>query len=214
MIHDIGKLRGVLRAIAEQVKTEDALKLGEIRTIAGFDVTFFGEKAVCAAAVLDFKNMTVLERKYALVKPDMPYVPGFRAFREGPAILQAYYDLEHDPDVLIVPGHGIAHPMRAGLASYVGVELGKPCIGVAKTLLVGEVIDGKIMIGSEARGVVVETKQHAKPIFVSPGHLLSVETSAEIIRKCIVPPHKLPEPLHVAHRYADKEAEKYQKAKD
>ena len=211
---DTSQLRGIQRAIAHQVSTQDAVKIEDIKTIAGFDVTFFKDKAVCAATVLAFPSMTVLERKYALVKIDQPYIPGFQAFREGPAILQAYYDLEHDPDVLMVDGHGIAHPMRSGLACYVGVELAKPCIGVAKNLLLGEITDDKVMIGTELRGMLVRTKEHAKPVIVSPGHGISVQTAVEIVKKCIVPPHKLPEPLHAAHRFADAMAEKYQEKPD
>ena len=211
---DTGKLRSIQRAIAAQVTTEDRVKAGEIKTIAGFDVSFFGDKAVCAAVVLDAKTMTVLERTHALTKAEIPYIPGFLAFREGPAILQAYYDLEYDPDVLMVDGHGIAHPLRSGLACYVGVELAKPCIGIAKSVLVGEIVDDKVMIGDEMRGKLVKTKEHAKPVIVSPGHLISVDTAVEIVKKCIVYPHKLPEPLHQAHRYADKMAEQYQEAKE
>jgi len=207
---DTAKLRGIQRAIAAQVRTEDKVKVEEIKTIAGFDVAFFKDKAVCAAVVLAFPSMTVLERKYLLAKAEMPYIPGFLAFREGPAILQTYYDLEYDPDVLMVDGHGIAHPLRAGLASYVGVELAKPCIGIAKSLLVGEIVDDKVMIGTEVRGRLVKTKEHAKPVIVSPGHMISVDTAVEIVKKCIVQPHKLPEPLHQAHRHAEKMAEKYQ----
>ena len=211
---DTARLRGIQRAIAAQVSTEDKLKIDEIKTIAGFDVTFFGDKAVCAAVVLDFKTMAVLETKYLLTKPEMHYIPGFLAFREGNPILQTYYDLEHDPDVLMVDGHGIAHPMRSGLACYVGVELAKPCIGVAKSLLIGEIVDENVMIGNEVRGKQVVTKEHAKPLIVSPGHLVSVETAVEIVKKCMVYPHKLPEPLHQAHRFADKTAEKYQTQKE
>jgi deoxyribonuclease V len=211
---DTAQLRGIQRAIAAQVKIEDSAKLDDIKTVAGFDVSFFGDKAVCAAVVLDLKTMTVLERKYALTKVEMPYIPGFLAFRKGPAILQAYYDLEHDPSVLMVDGHGIAHPLRAGLASYIGVELEKPCIGIAKSILVGEIVDDKVMIGDEIRGKLVKTKEHAKPVIVSPGHLITVDTAVEIVKKCIVYPHKLPEPLHQAHRYADKLAEQYQEKKE
>lgn len=213
MAVDVGKLRSILRAIAKQVKTEDALKLDDIKTVAGFDVAFVGNKAVGAAVVLDFKTMTVLERKYLLTKPEIPYIPGLLAFREGPIILQLFYDLEHTPGILLVDGHGIAHPVRAGLASYVGVELGKPCIGVAKSLLVGEVVGDKVLIGEEVRGRLVKTKEHAKPIIVSPGHMLSVDTAAAIVKHCIVLPHKLPEPLHQARRYADKMAAQYQEKK-
>ncbi len=209
MTEDTSRLRGILRAIAKQVSTDDKLKTGDIKTIAGFDVAFFGDKAVCAAVVLNFKTMDVLERRHLLFKPDMAYVPGFLAFREGPAILQLFYDLEYTPDIILVDGHGIDHPLRAGLASYVGVELGKPCIGVAKSPLVGEIVDDKLMIGTEVRGRLVKTHQHAKPVIVSPGHMVAVDTAVEIIRKCVVPPHKLPEPLHQAHRLADKVAAQF-----
>lgn len=211
---DTNKLRDVLKETARQVKTEDSIRIDDIKTIAGFDVAFFDDKAVCAAVVLDFKTMTVLESKYVLTKPEIPYIPGFLAFREGNAIMQAYYNLEHDPDVLMVDGHGIAHPMRAGLACYVGVEAAKPCIGVAKKLLIGEIVDDKVMIGNEIRGSLVKTKEHAKPVVVSPGHLLCVDTAVEIVKKCIVYPHKLPEPLHQAHRFAEKMAKKYQEEKN
>lgn len=210
---DTRKLRGIQAAIAKQVKTEDSFDPKEIKYIAGFDLAFFDDKAVCAAVVVDAKTMTVVEKKYSLTKIAMPYVPGFLSFREGLPILQTYYDLEYDPDVLMVGGHGIAHPLKAGLATYVGVELGKPTIGVAKKLLMGEIEDGKIMIGTEVRGMQVETKKYAKPIFVSPGHMISVSTAAELVKKCIVPPHKLPEPLHLAHRYADKVMEKFKEEK-
>ncbi len=206
---DTSKLRGILRETASNVRIEDSLSIKEIKTIAGFDVAFFNDKAVCAAVVLDFKTMAVLESKYLLAKAEIPYIPGFLAFREGNLILQVYNDLEHDPDVLMVDGHGIAHPMRAGLACYVGVEAAKPCIGVAKKLLIGEVVDDNVMISNEIRGKLVKTKEHAKPVIVSPGHLISVETAAEIAKKCIVYPHKLPEPLHRAHRLAEKMAVKY-----
>lgn len=209
---DIVKLRSILRAIAKQVTTEDAVKPDAIKTVAGFDVAFFDDKAVCACAVLSFPSLTVLEQKHALFRPQMTYVPGFLSFREGPAILQLYYDLEHDPDVIIVDGHGIAHPLRAGLASYVGVELNKPVIGVAKQVLVGEIIDDKVMVGNEVRGRLVKTKEYARPIVVSPGNRISVDSAVELVRRCIVQPHKLPEPLHRAHRLANEVAKRYKQA--
>lgn len=209
MQYDTRKLRGIQQGIAKQVKTEDSFDPKEIKYIAGFDIAFLRDKAVCAAVVLDAKTFTVVEKKYSLTKIEMPYIPGLLAFREGRPIMQTYYDLEYDPDVLMVDGHGIAHPLKAGLACYVGVELAKPTIGVAKKLLVGEIVDDKIMIGKDVRGMQIQTRKHARPVFVSPGNMISVETAAEIVKKSIIPPHKLPEPLHQAHRHADKVMERY-----
>lgn len=198
------KLKEAQQSVAKQVSTEDAIKPEDIRYIAGFDLAYAGDKVVCAAVVLNFKTMQIVEKKYSISKTAMAYVPGFLAFREGPPIMQTYFDLECEPDILLIDGHGIAHPLRCGLASYVGVELDKPTIGVAKKLLVGEVKDGKIFVEGEERGRVVKTREYAKPVYVSPGHKVSIESAAGIVKKCIVPPHKMPEPLHIAHRLASK----------
>ena len=111
----------------------------------------------------------------------------------------------------MVDGHGILHEEKAGLASFIGVELAKPVIGVAKTLLVGEENGDEIMLNGELCGAKVVTKEHARPVYVSPGNMISLKTSVELVKKTMVPPHKLPEPLHVAHRIARKLAKEMQK---
>ena len=204
-----GKLKDMHAQIAQQIQAEDGIKVDEIKYIAGFDLAYFGNKCVCSVVVLDFKTLQEVEKKFLVAKTPMNYVPGFLAFREGPPICEAYFDLECEPDVIIVDGHGIAHPMNCGLATFVGVELGKPVIGVAKSLLVGEVKDEQIILEGEIVGKTVRTKEHANPLFVSPGNMISIETATEIVKKCVIPPHKLPEPLHAAHRFADKIADKH-----
>jgi len=201
---NFGKLTEMQKSTARQVSTEDAIKPENIRYIAGFDVAYLENKAVCAAIVVDFKTLEVVERKHCVVKSPMNYVPGFLAFREGPPIMQAYFDLEHEPDVLLIDGHGIAHPLKCGLATFVGVELEKPTIGIAKKRLVGEEQGEKLLVEGEERACLLRTRAHAKPIYVSPGYKVSVETATEIVKHCIVPPHKMPEPLHLAHRHAAK----------
>ncbi|VVB81907.1 Endonuclease V [uncultured archaeon] len=206
-----GKLKDMQSQVAAQVVLEDGIKPEDIKYIAGFDISYQGDNCVCAAVVLDYKTLQVVEKKVVVTKVPMGYVPGFLAFREGPPICQAYYDLEYEPDVILVDGHGIAHPVRSGLAVFVGVELGKPCIGVAKGLLVGEVKDNDIILEGEVVGRLVKTKEYANPLYVSPGHMMSIGTSAEIVKHCVVPPHKMPEPLHLAHRFADKNMKEVKK---
>jgi len=204
---NISQLREFQRKISSEITTEDSIE--ELKLIAGFDTAIIGDKIIAAAVVLDAKTLEIVEKVHAINALPMQYIPGYRAFREGPIILEAFYDLEHDPDVLMINGNGILHPAGAGLANYVGVELNKPTIGVAKKLLTGEIKDGKIMIAGEERGVVVETRKYANPLFVSPGNMISIAKCAEIVKNCIIPPHKLPEPLHQAHKYAKKAAEKF-----
>jgi len=199
---DTRKLRDIQRKIAREVSTADELKLSEIKTVAGFDVTYFDDKILCAAIVYDIEKKEITERAHTITKQPMQYIPGYRAFRDGSAILQTYYGLESEPQVLMIMGHGISHPLKCGLATFVGVELGKPAIGVAKKILAGEIEDNKIKILNETRGELIKTKEHAKPLYISVGHMVSLKTATELSKQLNIPPHKLPEPLHLASRHA------------
>ena len=201
---NIGALKERQTELAKSVSFQDKIIFDAIRYVAGFSVSFRGSTCVCSAVVLDFKTLKIVEKKFLVTKADMNYLSGFEAFREGPPICQLYYDLEYEPDVIMVSGHGAAHPFACGLATFVGVELGKPTFGAAKNLIFGEEKDDTIIIDGQAYGKVIKTREYANPLYISPGNLISVETVAEIVRKCVIPPHKLPEPLHVAHRQAKK----------
>lgn len=170
-----------------------------IKYLAGFDIIYTGHQALCAAVVLDAKTLTVVERKHTITKAPMPYISGFRAFRDGPLIIQTYYDLEHEPDILFINGHGTSHARQCGVATYVGVELEKPTVGVSKTL---PETNNDISNYGEITGKILQTKQHANAILVSPGHLLTLTNALELVTNTTRPPHKLPSPLHYAHKHA------------
>ena len=189
------------KQIGSQANTNSSLSVESIKYIAGFDVLCVGRQVFCAAVVLDAVTMKVVERKHAVGKTPMPYIPGLQAFREGPALVQLYYDIEHEPDVVLVSGHGIAHPYRCGIATYVGVELQKPTIGIAKSLFGGNIVNETAVINGEVCGRILKTKEHANPVVVSPGHLVTADDALLIVQKYIIPPHKLPEPLALAHKY-------------
>jgi deoxyribonuclease V len=155
--------------------------------------------------------MEVVEQKYAVVDEKFPYIAGFLSYRESPAVIEAYSKLENIPDLLILEGSGILHQRKIGMASHVGLLIDKPTIGITKTLLCGEVKDGKVIVDKEVLGFELKTKEHGNPIYVSPGNKITLDKSLEIVKKLIKPPHKLPEPLHLAHRYANKIREKLEK---
>lgn len=203
---DIEKLEELQERIAKQADTAKTVDASKIRKICAFDCAFFQDKAVCGAVVFDTQTNRIIEKKYSVAKAPMPYIPGFLAFREGPLILQTYYSIENEPDAIMIDGHGIAHEKKCGLATYVGIELAKPTIGIARNLLIGEIKDDKIFIAEEERGAVLQTKSHANPLFVSPGNLINTQSAIEITRQLIMLPHKLPEPLHEAHKLAKKTA--------
>ena len=148
--------------------------------------------------------MRLIENKHAVVEAKIPYKSGFLFYKDGPAIIEAFNMLENKPDVLIVEANGILHPRRIGMASHVGILLDTATIGVTKTLMLGQMIENTIYVDKEARGYGLRTREHANPIFISPGHKVSLKTSLELIKNCIRLPHKLPEPLHLAHKYGNK----------
>jgi len=181
-----------------------------IKTIAGFDLAFFNDKAVVTGVVLDYKSLYVKEIKTIETRVSFPYVPTFLTFREGPPIRKVYKKLKIKPDVIMVNGQGIAHPIFCGIASHVGVLLDKPSIGVAQSRLVGEykvpikVGDfSPIVYQNKKVGYAYKSKENCKPILISLGHRVSVDTALKITKKTIKN-HKLPEPIYLAHSISKK----------
>lgn len=207
---NIEKLKEEQIAAAHKVITTD--EAGEVKTIGGCDCAYVGNIVIAAVVVCDDK-LNVIERKTAAVETDFPYMAGMLYFREGPAIKEAFSRLRHKPDVLLVDGNGILHPLRCGLASHLGVELGQATVGIAKTKLLGEEDEaGNIKVGKEIIGAEVKAKPHSKQLYVSVGHKVSLQAAVDIVTKTIRQPHKLPEPLHLAHRLADKARQEMEKA--
>ncbi len=179
-----------------------------ISTVAGADISFnkFETTVYAGIIVLNFPSLTPLS--YALVQTEVtfPYVPGYLAFREIPALLQAWMLLPQKPNILIADGHGIAHPRRMGIATHFGVLENVPTIGCAKKKLFGKYEPPADERGahtylydkSEVIGTVLRTRPKVKPVFVSPGHLLSVEDSLQIIQQCMGK-YRIPEPTRKAH---------------
>ncbi|RFS19135.1 deoxyribonuclease V [Chitinophaga silvatica] len=181
----------------------------KITLIGGADISFnkFSTTVYAGIVLLKFPELTPVG--YSLVKKEVhfPYVPGFLAFREVPALLDAWEQLPVKPDVLVVDGHGIAHPRRMGIASHFGVLMNQPTIGSAKKKLYGKYEEPDLTQGSHTilldkadlpLGTVLRSKTKVKPIFVSPGHLTDVDSSLKIIEQSIRN-YRLPEPTRLAH---------------
>jgi len=206
---DIGKLKEEQLKLAKKVILSDSVK--KIKTVAGADQAYVGNKVISAIVVCDYKNFDVVEKKYSVVDSKIPYISGFLFYKDGPAIIEAFNMLEQKPEVLIVKGNGILHPRRIGMASHVGILLDIATIGIAKKMMVGQIRERTIYVEKEARGYELATREHAKPIYVSPGHKISLKSSLEIVKNCIKYPHKLPMPLHLAHKYVNDAREEVMK---
>lgn len=176
--------------------------IDDYRHIAGCDAVYTGKKIIYVIVVFD-KDMNVKEKKYTIMNSKMPYMKNYVAYRECPAAVETYHKLEIDPDILMVVGAGIMHPRKIGMASHFGLLIDKPTIGVSKEIIHGEVEGDYIYEGNEKIAILMKTKEHAKPIYVSPGHRVSMERSLEIARENMGE-KKLPIPLHETHKFANK----------
>jgi deoxyribonuclease V len=182
-----------------------------LRSLAGVDVGFEqdGNVTRAAVAVLRYPDLSPLESALVRRPTRFPYVPGLLSFREAPAILAALAQLEAAPDLLLCDGHGLAHPRRFGLACHLGLLLDIPAIGVGKSRLVGEHSEpgeergarAPLLDGDHAIGCVLRTRTGVRPVYVSVGHRLSLESAVEIVLAC-APKFRLPEPIRRAHRLA------------
>ncbi|MEA3431214.1 MAG: endonuclease V [candidate division WOR-3 bacterium] len=182
-------------------------------TVAGVDVAFRNGIAYAVCEVFSYPQLELLEEKTAFRRVTYPYIPGFLSFREIPVIIDTLLLLEIEPDIILCDGQGIAHPRGMGLASHIGVIFAKPTIGCAKSRLVGEYKEPGIEKGcvstlsyaqhSSNRGRVVgyvlRTRAGVKPVFVSPGNLISPEDAVKVIIGC-TRDRRIPEPLRFADR--------------
>jgi len=187
------------------VVRDDAL--GPVERVAGVDVAYAPDDArlVAAAAVLDADTLEVLEIAVAEAAVVFPYVPGLFSFREMPAVIAALERLRTRPQLIVCDGHGVAHPRRFGLASHLGVVLDVPTIGCAKSRLVGTHDDppperggsAPLTDGGETVGAVLRTQHSVRPVYVSTGHRVGLETACRWVLR-LSPRYRLPETTRAA----------------
>lgn len=197
----------IQESLRARVIVTDAL--GPVTTVAGVDVGLLDGTARAAVAVLDLDELELREYATALRPLDFPYIPGLLSFREVPVVLDALAKLRVLPDLILCDGQGIAHPRRLGIASHLGVLVDLPTVGVAKTLLVGrhEPVPQErgasrpIIHRGEIVGAALCTRPGVKPVFVSPGHRVSLATALRYAMRCTTK-YRLPETTRWAHRLA------------
>lgn len=190
------------KKFAKLVSLRDGIDFSLVENAAGCSNFFLGNQIVSSIVVCN-TNFEIIEKKYAVKRAEFPYLTGFRAYRELPAMVECFKKLQEVCDVIFVEGHGIAHPRGFGIASHLGIAVQKPTVGIAQKLLEGEVVDSKIMLNGKRVGACIITKEGSRPIYISPGNMISVKTAVEITKKFLKPPHKLPEPLVMARKYSD-----------
>jgi len=183
------------------------LPLKSIRRVAGADIAVSKRtgKASGAVVVLEFPSLEPVEERAASITLSFPYIPGLLSFREIPVLLECFREIQSPFDVLLCDGQGIAHPRRFGLASHLGWLLGKPTIGCAKSLLVGEFAElgpgrgdfSPLRHAGKRVGSVLRTQDGVKPLFVSPGQLVDHDSARRIVLACATR-YRIPEPTRRA----------------
>ncbi len=203
------------KQLAVQIDYQRPLDLDAIRRVAGVDVSVRTDAVTgvatsqAAVVVLSYPEMQVIETSLAQLPTPFPYIPGLLSFREGPVLETAFARLQAEPDVLIFDGMGRAHPRRIGIASHMGLWLQKPTVGCGKTLLTGRFgelanergASSNLVDHGEVIGVALRTKVNVKPVFISPGHLIDLPSSIELIMRC-TSKYRLPDPIRAAHNAA------------
>jgi len=203
--------------IQNELKThitcEDSFQKSDLKTVAGVDLAYWKQEnqeyAVCCIVVLDYETLEIIEKKQYHDKITCPYMPGFLAFRELPLILETVKLLESKPDLYVFDGNGYLHPRHMGSASHAGLVLNTPSIGVAKTYY--RVLDADytepaqtagsytdIVINGEVYGRVLRTHENVKPVFLSIGTGISLDTATEIIQHFVTKDSHIPAPTRLA----------------
>ncbi|MFO1129192.1 MAG: deoxyribonuclease V [Rhodospirillales bacterium] len=195
------------RALAGSVVRQD--RYGSIETVAGVDVAYGRRGGPASAAVVVYRlsDLSPIEEARVTLPVSFPYVPGLLTFREAPAALAALASLSRLPDLLLCDGQGLAHPRRIGFASHLGLYLGLPSVGVAKSRLIGEHADPGPRPGDwtplvdrgEVIGAVLRTRAGTRPLYISIGNRVSLEGAIAFVRAC-GKGFRLPEPCRHADR--------------
>lgn len=200
----ISKAHKAQLLLSKKIIRDDCL-LHEIKLIAGVDIAYTRTKAICVAVVSELKSLEILEEKTVIGKITFPYIPTLLSFREIPLTIACIRRLKTHPDIFLADGHGVAHPYKCGFASHLGLILGKPTIGVAKSILFGKpkkVGDELLLVHhNRVLGAVVITKEKSKPVYVSIGHKISLETAVKLVKNCSRN-SRIPKPILQAHKIA------------
>lgn len=207
---DIEKLKAEQRKLAKLVVAKDSINFDTVKFIAGIS-TFIDEKSksIIVGIVVTDENLEVVEQRFVKKRLNFPYITGFRSYRELKAIVECYNKLEVRPDVIFIKASGILHPRGLGLASHLGLAVDNSVIGITNSPLCGDLKNDKVYLKGKIKARLLSLKQGSKPVVVSVGHNISLNTAVALTKKFTVKPNKLPKPLALANKYVKKVAREF-----
>ncbi len=199
------------KTLAAQVRIQP-LPTG-LKIIGAADISYSRHTGLLIAVIVSLRwpGLDLIESVHYVCRVAFPYVPGLLSFREVPPLIEAYRKISQKPDVLLCDGQGIAHPRKLGFAAHLGLCLGIPTVGCAKSRLCGDHESLTLRKGStkplfvngEQLGIVFCSRDGVKPIYISPGHLSDIASSERLISRCLRR-YRIPEPLRLAHLEANR----------
>ncbi|ANY67393.1 endonuclease V [Paenibacillus sp. BIHB 4019] len=210
--------------LVQQIKLENHFKIEDIKLIAGVDLAYWEEAgktiAVCCICVVDFLTKEVVEIQSLKAEVKVPYIPGYLSFRELPLIIETFKLLTSDPDMIMFDGNGYLHPRNMGIATHASFHLNKPTIGMAKTYLKIDSVDfdmpaneagafTNIVINNIVYGRALRTHKDVKPIFISCGNWIDIDTATAVTLALINKESRLPIPVRLADLETKKKREHF-----
>lgn len=211
--NEIVNYRAIQAHLSGKVNMENYTKIENMKYCAGVDVAYWEEKGVeqgiCSIIIIDCDTKEVVEKTYSTGNVAIPYIPGYLAFRELPFVIEAAKKLTLTPDLFMFDGNGILHPRHMGIATHASFFLKSPTIGIAKSYFKIDGVDFKmpenvagsyedIIIRNKIYGRVLRTHVDVKPIFISCGNFINLQTTTEITLKLINDESRLPIPVRLA----------------
>lgn len=198
---DIKKLEQEQIKLAKTLEIKDTIDFSKPRLIAAIE-NFMIRNSIVSAVIVCDSEYEIVEQEYFTDKLRFPYIHGFRAYRELSSMIGAFAKVREKPDIVLIKAEGINHS-RLGLASHFSIAAAIPAIGVSDKLFDdNEVVKEDVMKEKEIVGKVLISKKGSKPLYICPGNLISVDTAYNLVKGMIVAPHKMPEPMALAHKYA------------
>lgn len=212
-VYEESKFINIQNDLKKKIVLKNTFDKNNIKLVAGVDLAYWEENnkqyGTCCIVVIDYDTKEVVEKVNSVGEIKIPYIPGFLAFRELPLVIEASKKLVSEPDIFIFDGNGYLHFNHMGIATHASFFLDKPTIGVAKSYLKIDGIDfdmpedkegayTDIVIKEEVYGRVLRTKKAIKPIFISVGNYIDLETTMEIVLNLINNESRLPIPTRLA----------------
>lgn len=211
--------------LEKRITRKNTVVPGQVGTVAGVDLAYWKEEgkeyAVCCIVVIDYRTFEILEKVYHKDIIRVPYIPGCLAFREIPLFMETYRKIKITPDVVFFDGNGYLHPRHMGLATHAGILLGKATVGIAKSYYKIADVDfdmprnkegafTDIEVNGEVCGRALRTHTDVKPVFLSVGNAIDLDTATEMATRLTTKEGHIPLPTRLADIMTHEKRRKYQ----